>query len=124
MAKPPRQPEQVNMDLTAEPGEGVPGERADPVIRRNTVNIKFWVNRVLGLELGLEESETNARSASVVHFAVITGLTMIMLFIVWAMSHSTVLSLVAGAITMVAGILFVRTTHAHKRGAESDRPGA
>lgn len=110
MAERPRQPEQVEMDLTAEPGEGVPGERADPVIRRNTVNIKIWISKVLGLELDLEESETNARTSAVLQYAIITLLTMGMIALVWAISRNVVLSIVTGTVIMVAGIVFVCTT--------------
>ncbi|MFI7022944.1 hypothetical protein ACIBMZ_09525 [Micromonospora sp. NPDC049900] len=116
MPTPPRQPEQVELNLTAEPGEGAPGDRADPVFRRDVVNIKIWLSKVagLGVELAIEESEANGQTSAVVQYAIIMLLTLGGVALFWVISHHLVLSVIVGAVMMVAGIVFVRT-HSRKR---------
>jgi uncharacterized membrane protein HdeD (DUF308 family) len=119
MTTPPRQPEQVEMDLTTrESGEAVPTERADPQISTGAVStslsVKLQVARLLEMEAGLHEAESNEQTAALLHFAIIMLVVAVITSLVHRLSKDMDLSLVCGTFTLVAGVFFVRTAPRRK----------
>ncbi|MEV4626639.1 hypothetical protein AB0J90_10170 [Micromonospora sp. NPDC049523] len=77
--------------------------------------MKVKISKGAAFELGLHESEENAHTAAALHFVMIMLSALATFALIWGFSQSVALGLVAGAIVMSVGIIFVRSARAQKR---------
>jgi hypothetical protein len=111
MATSPRQPEQVDLDLTASPipGEAIPGDSANPLIRRESFNLKIWVTKIFGIELGIEEGSLDPGLSAALQLLIIVAAATAPAALVWIISESALASTIIGLIVLIVAVVFVRT---------------